>query len=283
MFNKPPKIFAHQASIENQNFVVPDYILNKGQNEVNLFHRFCPHRMYPLANPGTHVDEVHCKFHNFKWTSEGVPINNDKKLTCGKASIGKSGLIFKDFVEPDHRWVDDLSKETNLKYSHSLEGESKGSWLWLMDAEADLLHIWEEGIHPFLSKQVNLDDIDMDQGDGWILQTHPDGWWLYVYPFTFVEYGRPGCVMVNTVIPNDINTEYGFKWITQFYYEDSVSANSRMIFETLETVFKEDVATAELQKGNYFPLMQAMNRYEDHCVHWGKWIREHKNDTSEKK
>ena len=276
MFNKPPKIFAHQAAIENQNFVVPDYILNKGQDDVNLFHRFCPHRMYPLAAPGTHVSEVHCKFHNFRWTSEGVPINNDKKLSCGKASVGKSGLIFKDFVEPEHRWVDDLAKEKNLKYSHSLQGESKGSWMWLMDAEADLLHIWEEGIHPFLSKQVNLDDIDMDQGGGWILQTDPDGWWLYVYPFTFVEYGRPGCVMVNTVIPDDINTEYGFKWITQFYYEDSVSANSRMIFETLDTVFKEDVATAELQKGNYFPLMKAMNRYEDHCVHWGKWVKENK-------
>lgn len=274
MFNKPPKIFAHQAALQDKNFAVPEYILNKGQTDVNLFHRFCPHRMYPLADPGTHVGEVHCKFHNFKWTIDGVPINNDKKLSCGKATVGKSGLVFKDFVEPDHRWVDDLSKETNLKYSHSLQGESKGSWMWLMDAEADLLHIWADGIHPFLSKQVNLDDIEMDQGDGWILQTHPDGWWLYVYPFTFVEYGRPGCVMVNTVIPNDINTEYGFKWITQFYYEDSVSVNSRMIFETLENVFKEDVATAELQKGNYFPLMKAMNRYEDHCVHWGKWVKE---------
>jgi hypothetical protein len=141
-----------------------------------------------------------------------------------------------------------------------------------MDAEADLLHVYKQGIHPFLAQQINLEDIQLDQGDGWILQTHPTGWWLYVFPWTFVEYGNPGMVMVNTVVPKDINSEYGFDWITQFYYEDSVSPERRFIFETLETVFKEDVNAAEVQRGNYFPLMKAMNRYEDHCVHYGKWI-----------
>ena len=80
MFTTVPKIFAHKSAIENQNFAVPEYILNKGQNEINLFHRFCPHRLYPLAVPGTNIDEIHCKFHNFKWTNEGIPINNDKKI-----------------------------------------------------------------------------------------------------------------------------------------------------------------------------------------------------------
>jgi hypothetical protein len=143
-----------------------------------------------------------------------------------------------------------------------------------MDAEADLLHLHMNGIHPFLSKQIRLDDIVMEQGDGWILQTHPDGWWLYVYPYTFVEYGNPGCVMVNNIVPHNKNDQYGFDWITQFYYADTVDVNCRMIFETLDTVFKEDVATAELQKGNYFPLITAMNKYEDHCVHWGRWYKE---------
>ena len=273
MFDKPPKIFAHSAALANGNYVTPEYILNNGSDRVNLFHRHCPHRMYPLADPGTHVEAITCKFHNFQWDKDGTPINNPKKLVCGAATIGKSGLILKDFVEPDHKWVNELSKETDLKYSHCFQGSSNGSWLWLMDAEADLLHLWEGGIHPFLSKQVSLDNIEMDQGDGWILQTHPDGWWLYVYPYTFVEYGAPGKLMVNNVIPKDPDSEYGFDWITQFYYADHVSANDRMIFETLETVFKEDVATAELQKGNYFPLINAMNRYENHCVHWGEWVR----------
>jgi predicted adenine nucleotide alpha hydrolase (AANH) superfamily ATPase len=82
--------------------------------------------------------------------------------------------------------------------------------------------------------------------------------------------------MVNTVVPDNIDTEYGFKWITQFYYNPNIHPNNRMIFETLENVFKEDVATIELQKGNYFPLMKAINRYEDHCVHFGNWVTNNK-------
>lgn len=277
MFKNVPKIYAHKAAMNAGNFVTPEVILNQGTDTVaNLFHRFCPHRMYPMHTPGEVVQEVYCKFHDFKWAVDGTPLNNPKKLTCGTAQVGRSGLVFKDFVEPNHSWVDDLAAEDALEYSHSCKGTSKGSWLWLMDAEADLMHVHQNGIHPFLSKQVDLVDIQLDQGDGWILQTHPTGWWLYIFPFTFVEYGRDGMVMVNTVIPHDIKSEYGFDWITQFYYNSSASADRRFIFETLETVFKEDVATAELQKGNYFPLMKAMNRYEDHCVHFGKWFRDNK-------
>lgn len=277
MFTSIPKIFAHVSAVDKGNFVLPEIILNKSDIGVNLFHRFCPHRRYPLHNTGEHVENITCKFHNFTWDKNGTPLNNDKKLHCGEPTVGKSGLVFKDFVEPDHHWVDDLSKEKNLVYSHSYQGQSKGSWLWLMDAEADLLHLYHQGIHPFLASQINLEEIVMEQGDGWILQNHPQGWWLYVFPFTFVEYGNPGCVMVNTVIPDDINTEYGFKWITQFYYSPDVHPNNRMIFETLENVFKEDVAAAESQKGNYFPLTKAMNRYEDHCVHFGNWVKTNKS------
>jgi len=276
MFKIIPRVFAHKTVVDKGNFVLPDYILNKGESSINLFHRFCPHRMYPLHQTGEHIENIRCTFHNFEWDKNGTPLNNPKKIHCGVTTTGVSGLIFKDFVEPNHQWVKDLSNETGLVYSHCFQGESKGSWLWLMDAEADLLHLYKGGIHPFLSQQINLDDIKTDQGDGWILQNHPDGWWLYIYPFTFVEYGRPGCVMVNTVIPNDINTEYGFKWVTQFYYHPKIHPNTRMIFETLENVFKEDVATAELQKGNYFPLIKAMNQYENHCVHFGEWFRNNK-------
>jgi len=273
MFDKPPKIFAHVSALQDKNFVVPEYILNKQGHTINLFHRFCPHRMYPLADPGVQVEKITCKFHGLQWDKTGEPLNNNKKLHCGSAIVGKSGLIFKNFIEPDHHWVDDLSKEKNLVYSHSCQGQSKSSWLWLMDAEADLLHVYRQGIHPFLAQQINLEDIVMEQGDGWILQNHPTGWWLYIFPFTFVEYGNPGMVMVNTVVPHSKNSEYGFDWITQFYYDVTATPDRRYIFETLEQVFKEDVAAAEKQKGNYFPLMKAMNRYEDHCIHFGKWVK----------
>lgn len=276
MFNNPPKIFAHKAVVDQGNFVLPDYILNKGDNSINLFHRYCPHRMYPLHQTGEHVENIYCKLHAFEWDKNGTPLNNPKKIQCGTTITGRSGLVFKNFEEPDHSWVDDLASETKLIYSHCFQGESKGSWLWLMDIEADLLHIHKEGVHPFLSQQIEVETLKMEQGDGWILQHHPNGWWLYIFPFTFVEYGRPGCVMVNTVIPDDINTEYGFKWITQFYYDPAVKPNDRMIFETLETVFKEDVATAELQKGDYFPLMKTVSKYEDHCIHFGQWVMKNK-------
>lgn len=274
MFTSSPKIFAHKAAIKNQNFVVPEYILNKEQDKVNLFHRFCPHRMYPLAVPGTNINEIHCKFHDFKWTNSGVPINNDRKIACGKAIVGRTGLIFKDFIEPDHFWVDNLSNETNLQYSHSMQGTSTGSWLWMMEIQADLLHIrnGEGAIHPALATVTNLDDIEMHEGDGWILQTCTTGWWLFVYPFTFIEWSI-GCLSVNYTIPKDKNNEFGFDWITQFYYDPSITVEQRKDFETLEDVFKEDVDAIEKQKGKWFPLTTAVSRLEKHCIHYGKWIK----------
>lgn len=275
MFNKvQPRILAHSSVLNEGNYVLPDFILSKGSvDNAKLFHRHCPHRMYPLHEIGDIVENIHCKFHNFNWDKAGVAIDNNKKLVCGEAQIGKSGLILRNFVEPNHKWIDDLSREKNLKYSHYFEGKSTGSWMWLMDAEADLLHVYRDGIHPFLASQIDLNDIKMDQGDGWIYQEHPDGWWVYVFPYTFIEYGNPGKLAVNRVFPNDEKTEYGFSWVTQFYYDSNVSANDKLIFETMEQVFKEDVAAAELQKGNYFPLMKAMNKWENHCVHFGEWYR----------
>ncbi len=279
MLKKLPKVLAHSAALKQGNFVAPEYILNQGtENVTNLFHRFCPHRMYPLHHAGEIVDDITCKFHNFQWDRHGIPINNPKNLGCGKASVGRSGLVFKDFVEPDHYWVDDLASETNLQYSHSLHGTSNGSWLWMMEIQADLLHIWNGGIHPALSAVTDLDDIGMDEGDGWILQTCSTGWWLFIHPFTFIEYSK-GCVSVNYTIPKDINNEFGFDWITQFYYDPATTTEKRKDFETLEDVFHEDVQAIESQKGKYFPLMQTQNRLENHCIHFGKWVTENKSEN----
>jgi phenylpropionate dioxygenase-like ring-hydroxylating dioxygenase large terminal subunit len=276
MFNNPPKILAHISSLKDGNFVTPEYILGEGkERKINLFRRFCPHRMYPLAEPGVNIENIVCKFHGFEWTKDGVPVNNDRKINCGIAQIGRSGLVFKNFVEPDHWWVDTLAEETSLEFSHVCKGESKGSWLWMMEIQADLLHIrpGENVIHPQLASETNLEDISMEQGDGWILQTCSSGWWLFVYPYTFVEWSK-GCVSVNYTTPNDPNNEFGFTWITQFYYDPAVSKEQRMQFETLENVFHEDVAAIELQKGAYFPLITAHNHLENHCVHFGKWVNE---------
>ena len=275
--NKVPIVLSHISVLDNGNYVLPDYILNKYFYEVRLFRKNCPHRMYPLHQPGEIVQNIHCNLHNFNWDKFGTPLDNDKKLICGKADVGVSNLVMKDFVEPDHKWVIDLQNETSLKYSHFCSGKSDGSWLWLMDIEADLLHVWRNGIHPLLYQQVKLEDIKMGQGDGWIHQEHPNGWWLYIFPYTFVEYGARGKLAVNRVFPKDPNTEFGYTWMTQFFYDDSVNANDKLIFETMEDVFKQDVEASSKQKVPYFPLMNSSNKYESHCLHFGEWYRNNVN------
>lgn len=271
-----PNFFSHISATDNGNYTTPTHIIHKDDNGISLFHKWCPHRLYPLAKTGEHLQNITCKLHGFEWDSNGVALNNSKKLICGKLTPSKSGLLFKNFNEPDNHWVGDLSKERNLKYSHCLTGSSNGSFLWLMDIEADLLHVYKNGIHPFLSKQINLEDIVLEQGDGWILQNHPDGWWLYVFPYTFIEYRNPGCLMINYTTSDNNESEFGYSWVTQFYYDDAVNCETRMIFETLKDVFLEDVAASEKQKGAYFPLVNAMDWTENHCVHFGEWYRANK-------
>jgi hypothetical protein len=277
MLKNQPKILAHSSALELGNFVVPEYIINKGQNKVNLFNRFCPHRRYPLAQPGQLIENILCNFHGFEWNKDGVPLNNDRSISCGSAQVGKSGLVFKDFIEPDHKWVDDLSQETNLKFSHVCTGTSIGSWLWMMEIQADLLHIRQgkDAIHPWLSSIEDLDLVEMDEGTDWIIQTCSTGWWVFIYPFTFIEWSK-GCLSVNYTIPKNINNEFGFDWITQFYYDPSITEERKAIFEKLEDVFHEDVLAIESQKGPYFPIKVPYNRLEDHCVHYGKWVSANK-------
>jgi nitrite reductase/ring-hydroxylating ferredoxin subunit len=277
IFNKPPKILAHSSALTGSNFVTPEYILNLSNNNVNLMRRYCPHRMYPLHKIGQHVDNIVCNFHGFEWDKTGTPLNNDRKLNCGTAEVGRSGLVFTNFKEPTHQWVNHLASEKNLKFSHVTTGTSVGSWLWIMEIQSDLLHIrtGEDVVHPWLSSVENLDKVEMDQGDGWILQTCSTGWWLFIYPFTFVEYSK-GCVALNYTIPKDIKNEFGFDWVTQFYYDPSVSQERRSTFEKLEGVFHEDVIAIEAQKGPYFPLMKAQNNLENHCVYFGEWVTNHR-------
>jgi len=279
IFKTPPKILAHKASLASGNFVTPEYILNSNNGNINLLKRYCPHRMYPLGKNGQTVDNIVCKYHGFAWDKNGQPVNNDRHLGCGSAEIGRSGLIFKNFKEPTHYWVDDLAKEENLQFSHVMQGSSTGSWLWMMEIQADLLHIrgGDDVVHPWLSTIEGLDNVDMDAGDGWILQTCSTGWWLFIYPFTFIEWSK-GCLSVNYTIPKDNNIEFGFDWITQFYYDPATTQDRKIIFEKLEDVFHEDVDTIEAQHGRFFPLMKSTSHLEDHCVHFGKWVTANRLD-----
>ncbi len=274
MIKNTSKVLAHLSATSQGNFVTDDYILHRKDQGVELLNRFCPHRFYPLADLGVNTSDHVCKFHGLAWAPDGTPKNNNKNIKCGSATIGKSGLVFKNFVEPNHKWVSDLNSEINLQYSHSCTGSSQGSALWMMEIQTDLLHIRHDGVHPRLSTMVDLSNVQMEQGDDWVLQTHKDGWWLIIYPWTFVEWS-PGCLGINTVVPNS-DSEFGFSWTTQFYFDPSVSQEKRNEFVTLEDVFKEDVAVIEKQKGSFRPLLNSMERLEDHCVHFGKWVNKNK-------
>jgi len=279
IFDRPPTILAHKSAVDTGNYVTPDYIINKGDDTINLFHRYCPHRMYPLAKVGTIVENIVCKFHGFEWDKNGNAINNNKKLNCGTAEVGDSGLVFKNFIEPSHQWVIDLANEKNLQFSHVMTGASTGSWLWIMDIQTDLLHlrVGDNVVHPWLSSIEELDEVVMTEGDGWALQTCSTGWWLCVYPFTFIEWSK-GCLAINCVTPKDLNNEFNFEWVTQFYYDPAIPTERRTIFEKMEDVFREDIVAIEAQKGPYFPVINPHNRLEDHCVHFGKWVSKHRSD-----
>lgn len=279
MIKDAPRVLAYKSIFDKGNFILYDLILNKNHDDINLFKRLCPHRMYPIGNVGEHIEEIECSFHGYKWTATGSPINNDKNIMCGKASIGNSGLVIKNFVEPGNFFTNELAKEKNLKFSHCLTGSSVGSWLWMMEIQTDLLHIrkGKNVIHPELSKNTNLNEIEMFEGDNWIIQKFNNGWWCVVYPYTFIEYSK-GCLGINQVCPTS-NNEYGFNWTTQFYYDPIVSKEKRSEFETLEDVFKEDVIAIEKIKTPFFPLKISKNKLENHCVHFGNWIKNNLKKT----
>lgn len=272
MFNQPARILAHKSVLNKGNYAAGEYIITSR----GLLKRFCPHRMYPIQDTGSFSQgNLVCNFHGFEWSSDGTPINNNRLISCGQAEIGMSGLMFKDFTEPDHKWVYDLAKETELEYSHCTQGSSDSSWLWLMEIQADLLHIrsGKGSIHPDLSSITCLDDVRLEQGDGWAFQTCSTGWWLCIYPYTFIEWS-PGCLAINYTTPRDFNDEFKFDWISQFYYNPIVDQEKRNSFQRyFHDVFLEDVQAVGKQRGKYFPLMNSSSRLEDHCIHFGEWYR----------
>ena len=277
MFKKFPLAVAHKNCADKEMFVAPEYIISKSNDKVKALNKFCPHRKYPLGKTGTFLNKLQCELHGFAFNPDGTAINNNRNLSCPSVKLGRSGLLFRDFEEPDAEWVDDLANEPNLIFSHMTEHKSHGSYLWSTDVAIDLLHVKSGTIHPLLMQQVNPEVFKLSEGDGWALQKFSDqGWWLFIYPFTFIEYNREGCLAINTSIPDNYNNEYGFTWYTQYYYNKDVHADKRLIFETLDLTFNEDVKASELQKGDYYPLLKVTDDLEKHCVTYGQWVTENR-------
>ena len=274
----PPQFFAHKSALEN--FVTHKHIItHNSQGELNAYNRRCPHRGYLMGEPGYRLDDqIICKFHGFKFDKDGNSIDCKCSNLPGKlVNISRSGLIYKNWIEPNHFWVDELEKETNFIYEHSKIGHSSGSWLWMMDVESDLLHVRKGGIHPKLAQQLDVEkDIKCEQGDDWVIQIHPNGWWLFVYPFLAVDYYRPGQLAITYTVP-DNKTEYGFSWISQYYYNPDIPYYQKDYFETfVYDVWLEDVAAIEKLDLPFFPLKKSTHWLEDHSVHFGEWYNKNR-------
>lgn len=275
MKNKYPKIITHKSVFKQGNFVSENWIVSY-TTQVNLLKRICPHRTYTMYSPGEIVkNNIVCDFHGYSWNNLGIPINNSTKINCGTAQLGESGLVFLDWDEPKADWVSDLKNETGLEYSHSFKGTSTGSWLWMMDIQADLLHVVNGTIHPSFADKFKESDVTLSEGENWILQRLVNGWWLFIYPYTFIEW-TPGCLSVNYTTPNNVDNEYGFRWITQFFYDPNITIEKRKEFETLEDVYKEDVSTIEKIALPYFPMKKSDSILEKHVIHFAEWVQKNK-------
>lgn len=283
MFTNPPQIYAHRSALNKGNFVAEDKIICKDDSGVRLKSRECPHRGYIMHTPGEVVKNVVCKMHGLAWNSDGSP--SQEKSYCehfyklhdrGSLDTGKSGLLFKNFKEPENaEWVQVLSEQTDLEFNRTLRGESSGSWLWFMEQLTDVLHLRQGGIHPRQSLETPLSTMELDVGDGHVTQIYTlasgtKGYWIYIFPGFAVEF-EPGKLLINRVIPNDINNEFGFSWELQLYYSPSVDAVEREEWEKQIEVFMEDIYAVEKIKKPFFPLRKMVTDLEKLMYHWGEW------------
>jgi phenylpropionate dioxygenase-like ring-hydroxylating dioxygenase large terminal subunit len=288
MFKTQPNVFAHISAMKNGNFVLHDKIIVKNGNLYDIKNRECPHRGYLMHEPGDQVNNVVCKLHGFAWDQKGRPLEKESQCSHfykmhhqGTALVGKTGLLFEDFDEPeDAEWVKILSDAPPMVYERSIIESSSGSWLWLMEQMTDLLHVRQNGIHPRQSLETPLDEMETDFGDGWAIQIYPTcygskGFWLFVYPGFNIEY-EPGRLLITRVTPNDINNEFGFTWHMQLYYSPNIGKVEKEEWEKCVEVYKEDVKAIENIKRPFFPLKRTVNKWEDQMKHWGEWYTANK-------
>jgi hypothetical protein len=294
MFINPPQLYAHCSALNNGNFVTEDLIICKTNSGLSLKSRECPHRGYTMHTPGDVVKNIVCKMHGLAWAGDGSPCQ--EKSYCehfyklhhrGDIAVGKSGLLFKNFKEPENaEWVQVLSEQTDLEFNRTLSGESTGSWLWFMEQLTDVLHLRQGGIHPRQSVETPLSTMELGVGDGYVTQiytlpTGSKGYWIYIFPGFAVEF-EPGKLLINRVIPNDVNTEFGFKWELQLYYSPSVDAVGREEWEKQIEVFMEDICAVEKIKKPFFPLRQMVTDLEKLMFHWGEWYLKSSNKNFKK-
>jgi nitrite reductase/ring-hydroxylating ferredoxin subunit len=298
MFKNPPNIYAHSSALQNGHFVTEDEIIFKKDEKYSIKSRECPHRGYIMQEPGDIVKNVICKLHGFSWDDNGKPLNNSldpcrnhfyKLHHHGELELGTSGLLFQNFKEDlNWEWIKALSKETDLEFNRTLRGESNGSWLWFQEQLTDVLHLRPNGIHPRQSLETPLELVVQGFEEEIVTQTYTlptgtVGYWVYIFPWIGIEF-EPGKLLINRIIPKDINNEFGFNWELQLYYDPQIDKNEREEWEKCIEVYREDLEAIEKIRRPFFPLKRQINDLERQMYQWGQWYLKNKiNDTDSQK
>lgn len=268
--NKYPKIFTHFDIFKKNNFFGSShYVINKN---LQLFSNRCPHRGNKIITPGSVKESFKCGLHGWSWSETGQGINNNVNLRPKQATKGSSGLVFLDWEEPiNARWVEDLRKD-KLEYSHSIKKEGTGDWRWQMEMHVDLLHV--EHIHPLLHSYVDCTKLTTEKGYDWIAQYHDHGWWLFIYPFTHIEW-EPGCLYMSEMTPKE--DDQGYDVHIHYLFSPDTSEEQRRHFSRMaEITFDEDIkAVNDISISSKYRIpSNATHPLEQDIIHFYNWLEE---------
>lgn len=265
-----PKIYGHCDSLKNHQFYASTkFVIDEN---LNAYSNVCPHRGFPIIEPATINSTMRCKLHGWQWDHQGQPTNNSVCLKSRKLETGRSGLIFSDWQEPvDAKWVNDLAND-DFVYSHSTHRTGTGDWRWQMDMHVDLLHV--DKIHPLLTSYVDVDNLSTEYGKDWICQHHEHGWWLFIYPYTHIEW-EPGCLYFSEMVPNEDGR--GYEVYIHYMFAPGVNSAVRDNFiKMAEVTFDEDVdAVNTLSAHSKFRKPHAsLDKLEVDTLHFYNWLQE---------
>lgn len=268
--NKHPKILTHKDVFSKGNFYGSGhYVIT---NDLKLFSNRCPHRGNKIITPGTVKEKFKCGLHGWEWSKEGAPSNNNVNLKPRQVMQGQSGLIFLDWKEPsDSKWAQEL-KNDKFVYSHRIKKYGAGDWRWQMEMHVDLLHV--DQIHPLLNSYIDCTKLETERGYDWIAQHHKHGWWLFVYPFTHIEYEQ-GCLYISEMAPRE--KDQGYDVYIHYLFNENVDEKKRRQFaEMAETTFDEDLkAVNELSAASKYRMpSNAPHKLEEDIVHFYNWVEE---------
>lgn len=267
-----PNILTHKDTfIFNKFYASARYIIN---SNLNYFFNKCPHRGNRIIEPGSVKNKFQCDLHGWQWDENGIPLNNSVNLVKKTVTKGQSGLIFLNWNEPqDAKWVNDLQID-NFIYGYNIIKQGLGDWRWQMEMHVDLLHV--PYIHDSLNKYIDVYTLKTDRGDDWICQYHDHGWWLFVYPYTHIEY-EPGCLYISEISPNN---EKGYDVYIHYLFNPLIDAKVKSNFiKMAEITFDEDIkAVDNLSQNNvYKKPHKNLHVLEKDILHFYNWLDKNTN------